>query len=156
MGTPTLLSHRPDPKKVGWPVRRLKDMKVEGGKRVWLVAWEGADADGAAWADSWEPSALVSDELIKNYLRDAGERKRRVIEIDTRPLDGLVQKRIGRAALAESTDSFGHLIVTELPEMRLADIAWNYFDAQKARFPEAEVGAHPASRFISLTYPSCR
>ena len=91
------------------------------------------------WADSWEPSGLVHDDLMKDFLADAEERKRRVLEIDTRPLDGLVQARIGRAALNEDRDGFGHKIISALPEMALADIAWNYFEAQKERFPDAEV-----------------
>ena len=30
---------------MSWEVRFVKDMKVENGKRLWLVAWAGADDD---------------------------------------------------------------------------------------------------------------
>jgi hypothetical protein len=148
MGTPPpclqpSFRNRPNPKKVGYPVRVIKDMKSVNGKRTWLIGWEGEDENGDAWADSWEPSSFVSQDLMDAFLTDTAGRKDRVIEVDTRPLDNLVQKRIGRAALTEDRDSFGHKIVTDLPEMRLADIAWNYFESYKRDFPDAEVSVPP-------------
>ena len=114
MGTPPpclqpSFRNRPNPKKVGYPVRVIKDMKSVNGKRTWLIGWEGEDENGDAWADSWEPSSFVSQDLMDAFLTDTAGRKDRVIEVDTRPLDNLVQKRI---------DMLPSLLTTDLCSLR--------------------------------------
>ena len=75
-------------------MRFVKDMKVENGKRFWLVAWAGADDDGKAWEDSWEPTRNVNQVLRDEYTADRREGAVRQICVDPRPLDKLVQRTV--------------------------------------------------------------
>ena len=129
-----------------WKVRFIKGMRHEPRKtREWLVAWDGEDEHGNGWYDSWEPTKNVSKDMIEDYFSNAKERRHRTIEIDTRPLDYIVQKSISTAALQQAKDSFGHKTVTPLPELALADIAYHYLQAQREAFPAAEERLHSSS-----------
>ena len=75
-------------------------MRTVGKKREWLVAWAGADPDGAPWEDSWEPTRHLSPDLIHDFLADRKEKISRTISVDSRPLDTLVQKSIATAIVS--------------------------------------------------------
>ena len=92
-----------------WEVQAVKDMLSVDGKREWLIGWAGADDEGGAWPDSWQPSKLLSPDLIDHFLRDRKERLLRVIAVDARPLDSLVQRKISHAVSNELScvESFG-------------------------------------------------
>ena len=51
-----------------WKVQAVKDLRVVDGKREWLIGWAGADDEGDAWPDSWEPSKLLTPDLIDHFL----------------------------------------------------------------------------------------
>lgn len=109
-----------------WPIREIKDLKVENGARRWLVAWEGENDDGKAWADSWEPTRNVTAEAIAEWRADGKERAARSICIDTRPLDTLVQHEIWQRFSAVPTDTFGHEVTFSIGALALRDVAHHY------------------------------
>ena len=67
-----------------WKVHAVKDLRVVNGRREWLIGWAGADGKDA-WPDSWEPSNLLSRDLIDDFLLDRKERLLRVVSVDARP-----------------------------------------------------------------------
>ena len=111
-------------------MRFVKDMKVDNGKRFWLVAWAGADDDGKAWEDSWEPTRNV----------DRKEGAVRQISVDPRPLDKLVQRTIAQCAMSELGATFGKVHETPILALSLLDLA-KYFMATVAEKFQVEVGA---------------
>ena len=111
----------------GWEkARKIKDMRVVNGKRQWLVAWDGADKNGNAWPDTWEPTCCVSDRLRRDFIEHGAARARRCIQVDTLPLDTLVQRSISKAAMNMSGESFGMVHEYPLNELSLHDVAEYY------------------------------
>ena len=97
----------------------------------------GADGRGDAWKPSWEPSKNILDkQMMADFLRDHKERLHRTIEVDTRPLDTLVQRTISQATMtdAASTESFGRVHEREIGALSLKDIAVHYLGAIAERF----------------------
>ena len=79
-------------------------MRVVNGQRLWLVAWAGKDAAGNSWTPSWEPTKNILDhDMMAKFLRDRREGALRVIEVDARPLDTLVQRTVAHAAMNDCT-----------------------------------------------------
>ena len=56
---------------VWWDARPIKDMKVENGKRLWLVPYEGKDDDGEPYPDTWEPTATFPRTCAKSTCATA-------------------------------------------------------------------------------------
>mmetsp|Transcript_36910 Transcript_36910/g.97650 ORF Transcript_36910/g.97650 Transcript_36910/m.97650 type:complete len:305 (-) Transcript_36910:265-1179(-) len=109
-----------------WPVREIKDLKVEKGARRWLVAWDGEDDDGNAWADSWEPTRNVTADAIAEWMADGKEKALRSITVDTRPLDTWVQHEMWQRFSAVPTDTFGHELAFSIGALSLRDVAHHY------------------------------
>ena len=63
-------------------------MKAESGKRLWLVAWAGKNEKGEGWADSWEPTSFVREQLRRDYLEDRQQRQQRIIDVGAPDPDG--------------------------------------------------------------------
>ena len=100
-------------------MRIIKDTKVEDGKRYWLCAWAGAQPGPSvkAWPDSWEPTALVTPDLIADFKSEQAERDARSISIDVRALDSLVQRTVSMAmmgCLMDENAAFGLVHITPL------------------------------------------
>ena len=53
-----------------WPVRRVKDMRVVNGKRMWLLAYAGVDEADKPWPDTWEPTRNLTADLKHNFFYD--------------------------------------------------------------------------------------
>ena len=119
-----------------WEVQAVKDMLSVDGKREWLIGWAGADDEGGAWPDSWQPSKLLSPDLIDHFLRDRKERLLRVIAVDARPLDSLVQRKISHAVASELScvETFGRVHEIPIDALQLRDLAVAYFTWVAARF----------------------
>jgi hypothetical protein len=120
-------------------VRIIKDTKVEDGKRFWLCAWAGAQPGPSvkAWPDSWEPTALVTPDLIADFKSEQAERDARSISIDVRALDSLVQRTVSMAMMGCLTDenaAFGLVHITPLPVIALKGLADYVIDEIGARF----------------------
>ena len=119
-------------------MRKIKDMKVEEGKRVWLCAWDGAAEDGKAWADSWEPTANVSEDLRQDFFQERIESASRVkVAVDVAPLDEVVQRRMSMQAMKEQGDlqtAFGAVYVVPIEELALKDLAAYYISTMAARY----------------------
>ena len=111
-------------------------MRVVNKKREWLIGWDGADEQGNAWPDSWEPTKLLTADLIKNYLADRKERLLRVVPVDMRPLDTLVQRTIAHAVANELScvETFGRVHEMPIHALQLRDLAEAYFESIVARF----------------------
>ena len=109
-------------------------MRVVKGMREWLVCWAGYDDDGMPWKPSWEPTKFVSKSLVQEFLSALKERVYRLIEVDTRPLDSLVQRSIAQAAMKETGASFGREHSIEVGALTLRDLAVHYFDGVVRRF----------------------
>ena len=101
-----------------------------------LERWAGADAQKAAWPDTWEPTKHLGANLVDHFLQDCKERLLRVIEVDARPLDSLVQRSIAHAVATElsATESFGRVHEISIGALQLGDLAKSYFDAVVERF----------------------
>jgi len=119
-------------------VRKIKDMKVEEGKRVWLCAWDGAAEDGKAWADSWEPTANVSEDLRQDFFQERIESASRVkVAVDVTPLNTMVQRRMSVQAMKEQGElmtSFGAVHIVPIEELSLKDLAEYYITTMAARY----------------------
>ena len=133
--TPTFLVRRKLPSGF-WKVQAVKDLRVVDGKREWLIGWAGADDEGDAWPDSWEPSKLLTPDLIDHFLRDRKERLLRVIPVDGRPLDSMVQRKIAHAVANELScvETFGRVHEIAIDALQLRDLAVAYFNSVVARF----------------------
>ena len=119
-----------------WKVQAVKDLRVIDGRREWLIGWAGADDKGGAWPDSWEPSKLLSRDLIDDFLLDRKERLLRVVSVDARPLDSLVQRKISHAVANELScvETFGRVHEISIDALQLRDLAESYFKSVVARF----------------------
>ena len=119
-------------------MRKVLDMTVDNGKRMWLVAWEGEDpATGRAWSDSYEPTCNVSEDLRIDFLAQARDRPARCISVDVSPLDALVIDMISDTIKAgDGKDSFGHMHVIPIDALSLSDVALSYLNSVSARFSE--------------------
>jgi hypothetical protein len=124
-------------------VRRVLDMKVEDGARLWLIEWDGRDEStitddnpkGDPWDDSWEPTINVEESLRREYIRDGMERARRTIQIDSRPLDTLVQLSVSQAVIGDvHTGDFGMVHDYAIEALTLKDLALHYINVQSERF----------------------
>ena len=119
-----------------WKVHAVKDLRVLNGRREWLIGWAGADAQKKAWPDTWEPSNHLSRDLIDDFLLDRKERLLRVVSVDARPLDSLVQRKISHAVSNELScvESFGRVHEISIDALQLRDLAENYFKSVVACF----------------------
>ena len=134
-GVPPLLG-RIFPSRV-WKVHAVKDLRVLNGRREWLIGWAGADGQRNAWPDTWEPSNHFSRDLIDDFLLDRKERLLRVVSVDARPLDSLVQRKISHAVSNELScvESFGrvHEISIDAPHLGASSKNLLKTDAYKNR-----------------------
>jgi hypothetical protein len=53
-----------------WSVSSILDHKTSSGKDLFLVRWEGLDASGKPWDDTWEPKENISQDLIQQYWKE--------------------------------------------------------------------------------------
>ena len=114
------------------------------GKREWLVAWSGVDGTGKQWADTWQPTRSLTPDLKHNFFYDRAQRALRVVEVDARPLDTLVQRAIAQTVMGELGASFGSVHYIPVPALSLGDLAQAYMGSLSERFgvvrKEATVG----------------
>ena len=135
-----------------WKVQAVKDLRVVNGRREWLIGWAGADSQGGAWPDTWEPSKHLSPNLIDDFLLDRKERLLRAVSVDARPLDSLVQRKISHAVANELScvESFGRVHEISIDALQLRDLAESYFKSVVARFGlTPKVVYDPRSRVTS-------
>ena len=114
---------------VQYDAEKILDMKVEDGKRLWLIAWSGENSTTKKpWRPTWEPTKHVGQPLRDEYFSKAAQVRscpRINFSIDAQPLEQLIPRKIGsivmgdapkpKANAAEGTDSFGHVHVTPRP-----------------------------------------
>lgn len=121
-----------------YEVRFIKDMRVEGGKRMWLCAWAGKDEDGNSWDDSWEPTKHVTPDLIDAYFSEQKAHVARSISVDVRPLDLAIQRTIAASAVNIIDDTsrggFGRKTVTPIEILSLKDLAVYYMQRMSKAF----------------------
>tara|TARA_B100000795_G_scaffold255255_1_gene226765 strand:+ start:403 stop:1233 length:831 start_codon:yes stop_codon:yes gene_type:complete len=117
-----------------WEVRRIKEVRVVDGKREWLVAWSGTDGTGKQWADSWEPTRSLTPDLKQSFLYDRAQRALRVVEVDARPLDTLVQRAIAQSVMGELGATFGSVHYIPVHALSLGDLALAYMRSLSERF----------------------
>lgn len=119
-----------------WKVHAVKNLRVVDGKREWLIGWAGADDDGGAWPDTWEPTKHLGADLIDDFLLDRKERLLRLVSVDARPLDSLVQRKIAHAVANELSrvETFGRVHEIAIDALQLRDLAVAYFNSVAARF----------------------
>ena len=105
---------------------------------VWLCAWDGAAEDGKAWADSWEPTANVSEDLRQDFFQERIESASRVkVAVDVTPLNTMVQRRMSVQAMKEQGElmtSFGAVHIVPIEELSLKDLAEYYITTMSARY----------------------
>lgn len=117
-----------------WEVRRIKDMRVVNGAREWLVSWAGTDEKDEAWADSWEPTRCLTPDLTKAFLQDRAERALRLVEVDARPLETLVQRAIAQSVMKELSATFGRVHYIPVSALALGDLAKAYLCSLAERY----------------------
>ena len=130
-------------------MRYLKNVRTVNGKREWLIAWAGSQPGGPgskAWADSWEPTRNIDDELIQDFFKEKKEAATRSILIDVRPLDSHVQRRIAGVVLRDGGKSFGTTHVVPIDALTITGIAEFYMTATAALYGELREIYDPASR----------
>ena len=120
-----------------WKVHAVKNLRVVDGKREWLIGWAGADDDGGHWPDTWEPTKHLGADLVDDFLLDRKERLLRLVSVDARPLDSLVQRKISHAVSNELScvESFGrvHEISIDAPHLGASSKNLLKTDAYKNR-----------------------
>jgi len=116
-------------------------MKVESGKRLWLVAWAGKNENGEGWADSWEPTSFVREQLRRDYLEDRHQRQQRIIDVDVRPLDNIIQRSLAPTILGARNNSFGLTHTVHVGALTLSDLAAHHLRtvAEQFQVPIKEV-----------------
>ena len=114
------------------------------GKRMWLLAYAGVDEANKPWPDTWEPTRNLTADLKHNFFYDRAQRALRVVEVDARPLDTLVQRAIAQSVMGELGSSFGRVHYILVAALSLGDLAQAYFASLSERFgvvqKEATVG----------------
>ena len=109
-------------------------MRVVNGKRMWLLAYAGVDEADKPWPDTWEPSRNLTPDLVQAWFQDVAQRGLRIIEVDGRPLDTLVQRSIAQAVMRELGASFGRVHCIPVDALSLSDLASAYLKSLSARF----------------------
>ena len=107
-------------------VRLVRDYKDTPDGPRWLVAWEGAKSDGKAWDDSWEPTSFVSKSLRDAFHAEKTSRVSRLLPVDTRALDTLVQRSVGQAVMAARDNIFGEVHDIPIGTLLLRDLAVHF------------------------------
>ena len=101
-------------------------MRVVDGKRMWLLAYAGVDEANKPWPDTWEPTRNLTTDLKESWLLDRAQRALRLVEVDGRPLDTLVQRSIAQAVMGELGASFGRVHRIQVDALSLSDLAPAY------------------------------
>ena len=104
------------------------------GAREWLVSWAGTDEKDEAWADSWEPTRCLTPDLTKAFLQDRAERALRLVEVDARPLETLVQRAIAQSVMKELSATFGRVHYIPVSALALGDLAKAYLCSLAERY----------------------
>ena len=108
-------------------------MRVVGGAREWLVCWAETDERGKPYPPLWVKTKHVRKPLIDDYLLG---RVPRLVEVDARPLDTLVQRSVAQAAMMVmgKNESFGRVHEIEIGALSLRSLALHYFEGVVARY----------------------
>ena len=111
----------------------MKDMRVVKGAREWLVCWAETDEDNKPYPPLWVKTKNVRKELINDYLRG---RVPRLVEVDARPLDTLVQRSVAQAAIKVmgNNETFGRVHEIDIGALSLRDLALHYFNGMVERY----------------------
>ena len=98
-----------------------------GGAREWLVCWAERDEAGKPYPPLWIKTKNVRKPLIEEYL---SKRAPRLLEIDARPLDTLVQRSVAQAAMKimGMNETFGRVHEIEIGALSLRGLAMDYFN----------------------------
>mmetsp|Transcript_9794 Transcript_9794/g.25279 ORF Transcript_9794/g.25279 Transcript_9794/m.25279 type:complete len:329 (-) Transcript_9794:423-1409(-) len=134
-------------------VHIVKDVRGEGAHREWLIGWDGEDEEGYPWEDSWEPTKNVGATLRAAFLADQKAAVKRLISIDSRPLDFIVQRSIWEKIFAQPVATFGHEIRVPLPALTLGSLAAHYFETMSNEYA-LTVGENAYTRELRLREPS--
>ena len=101
------------------------------------MGWSAAE-DGKAWADSWEPTANVSEDLRDDFWQERRRSASSVkVAVDVAPLDEVVQRRMSMQAMKKQGDlqtAFGAVYVVPIEELALKDLAAYYISTMAARY----------------------
>ena len=118
-----------------WQARHVVDMKVEGGKRFWLIAWDGDNGAGNAWKDSWEPTSHVSADLMAEFMMWRKALAASLVPIDLRALHSVIVRTVAGIVMdCDGTGAFGHHVVRSLDILKLGALADYYIDSVAGRF----------------------
>ena len=136
MGTPSL----PPTRRYRWGDEAYKVYKIidydptKSDGKYYLVAWADADEHGKAYPDSWEPTKFVGKELRDAFFSDQQEKVRRLITVDARPLDSLVQRTCATAVMADRSEHFGIEHKIPLPALALRDVCVHFLKVLESDF----------------------
>ena len=102
--------------------------------KYYLVAWADADEHGKAYPDSWEPTKFVGKALRDAFFSEKQEKVRRLITVDARPLDSLVQRSIATAVMADRSENFGIEHQYRIDALSLLDVAKHFFQVLETTY----------------------
>lgn len=86
-----------------WPAKRILDHRMNGSKMQYLVEWDGEEAPGKPWDNSWHDEESVGSFHVRVYTRRLVSIESKMVTVDMKPIMYTVRKSVAHAVALAKT-----------------------------------------------------